>query len=69
MKCKVVLTRTVGLIVEGKNKEAIMDWLRQTTPEEAYLLVDGAADDSYDEEILYNVNNNVIADYVIKEER
>lgn len=66
MKCKVRLTRTVELFVEGKDEEAIMDWLRQTTPEQAYLLTDGVADDSYDEEIVCVVRNDSDVEYVIK---
>ena len=68
MKCKVRLTQTVELIVKGKDEEAIMDWLRQTTPEEAFEMSNGMATTSYDEEILYKINNNVVAGYVIKEE-
>ena len=43
-----------------------MDWLRQTTPEQAYLLTDGVADDSYDEEIVCVVRNDSDVEYVIK---
>lgn len=68
MKCKVRLTRTVELFVEGKDEEAIMDWLRETTPEEAYQLADGGADDSYDEEIICPVRDDSIVDYVIAED-
>ena len=68
MKCKVRLIQTVELIVEGKDEETIMDWLSQTTPEEAFELSDYMASNSYDEEILYEISNNVVAGYVIKEE-
>lgn len=69
MKCKVRLTRTVELFVEGKDEEAIMDWLYQTTPEGAYLLTDGNLEmDEYDEEIICPVRDDSIVDYVIKEE-
>ena len=68
MKCKVMLTRTVEMIVEGRDEETIMDWLRQTTPNEAYELSKGKATDLYDEDILFDVNDNVVADYVIKED-
>jgi hypothetical protein len=68
MKCKVRLTRTVELFVEGKDEDVIMDWLSQTTPEEAYLLTDGSVIESYDEEILYHVRNDVAVGYVIKED-
>ena len=69
MKCKVRLTRTVELFVEGKDEEAIMDWLLETTPEEAYLLTGGNVEDSYDEEIICCVSENSDVDYVIKEEK
>lgn len=68
MKCKVRLTRTVELFVEGKNEDAIMDWLRQTTPEEAYLLADGDVDETYDEEIICPVRDDSDVAYVIKED-
>lgn len=68
MKCKVRLTRTVELFVEGKDEEAILDWLYQTTPEGAYLAADGAVSDEYDEEILFEVRDDSVVDYVIKEE-
>lgn len=68
MKCKVRLTRTVELFVEGKNEDAIMDWLRQTTPEDAYLLTDGVADDEYEEEIVCCVREDSDVNYVIKED-
>lgn len=68
MKCKVRLTQEVELIVEGRDEEAIMDWLSQTTPEEAFELSKGMASTSYDEEILYKINSNVVAGYVIKED-
>ena len=67
MKCKVRLTRTVELIVEGKSEEAIMDWLYQTTPEGAYLLADGDVEDEYTDEIVCPVRDDSIVNYVIKE--
>lgn len=68
MKCKVRLTRTVELVVEGKSEEAILDWLNQTTPEGAYLAADGAVEDEYDEEIICEVRNDAEVDYVIEGE-
>jgi hypothetical protein len=67
MKCKVRLTRTVELFIEGKDEEAILDWLYQTTPEEAYLAADGDVYDEYDDEILFEVRDDSIVNYVIKE--
>ena len=69
MKCKVRLTRTVELFVEGRDEEAIMDWLSQTTPGEAVALANGNVEtDEYNEEIICPVRNDSIVDYVIKED-
>lgn len=69
MKCKVRLTHTVELYVEGKSEDQIQDWLAKTTPEEAYLLSNGyAVDSEYDEEIVCVVREDSEVDYVIKEE-
>lgn len=68
MKCKVRLTRVVELFVEGKDEDTIMDWLRQTTPERAYLLADGDVEESYDEEIICPVRDDSIVDYIIEED-
>lgn len=65
MKCKVRLTRTVELFVEGKSEDAILDWLRQTTPEGAYLATDGDVEDEYDEEIVCVVSDNSVVNYTI----
>ena len=67
MKCKVRLTRTVEMYVEGKSEEAIVDWLSQTTPEDAYYLADGGVDDQYSEEVLYVIRDDSDVDYVIGE--
>lgn len=69
MKCKVKLTHTVTLFVEGESEEQILDWLARTTPQEAYLLSEGTGVDSdYDEEIICAVRDDSEVDYVIKEE-
>lgn len=68
MKCKVRLTRTVELFVEGKDEDTILEWLNETTPEGAYFAADGKASDEYDEEIVCEVRDDSIVDYVIKEE-
>ena len=67
MKCKVRLTHTVEMFVEGDSEEAIMDWLYSTTPQEAVDLATKMVDVSYDEEILYTVRDDSKVDYVIKE--
>ena len=68
MKCKVRLTHTVELIVEGENQEVIMDWLLQTTPEGAIIAANGNTMECYDEEILCVVDDNADVGYVIEEE-
>ena len=68
MKCKVRLTRTVELFVEGKDEEVIMDWLRQITLEGAYLVADGDVEETYDEEIVCHVRDDSNVAYVIKED-
>lgn len=65
MKCKVRLIRTVELFVEGKNEDAILDWLAQTTPEGAYLAADGDVSDEYNEEIICTVRDDSEVNYVI----
>ena len=65
MKCKVRLTRTVELFVEGKNEDAILDWLYQTTPEGAYLAADGDVEDEYNDEIVCVVSDNSVVNYTI----
>ena len=70
MKCKVKLTHTVTLFVEGESEDQIRDWLVQTTPEEAYLLAYNngkQAESEYDEDIVCVVRNDSVVDYVIKE--
>lgn len=67
MKCKVRLTHTVTLFVEGESEDQIQDWLAQTTPEEAYLASYGSSVDSeYEEEIICEVRDDSEVDYVIK---
>lgn len=68
MKCKVRLSRTVEMFVEAENEEDLMDWLRCTTPEEAFELSRGNGSDSYDEEILCYVDDNSVVDYVVEED-
>lgn len=67
MKCKVRLTHTVELFVEGKDEETIMDWLAQTTPEGAIHAAGGNVAEEYDEEILCEVRNDSVVDYVIED--
>lgn len=69
MKCKVRLTRTVELFVEGKDEETILDWLYETTPEGAYLAADGDVSDEYNDEILFPIRDDAEVNYVIKERK
>lgn len=68
MKCKVKLTMSVELIVKGKSEEEIQDWLNTTSPLE---IIDTKIphDESYDEEILKFVHDDVQEDYVIESEK
>ena len=45
-----------------------MDWLRQITPEGAYLVADGDVEETYDEEIVCHVRDDSNVAYVIKED-
>lgn len=68
MKCKVRLTHTVELFVEGKSEEQILDWLNCVTPEEAYLIAynnGGHPGTVYDEEIVCEVRDDSEVDYVV----
>ena len=68
MKAKVVLRQEVELIVEGKSKEEIHDWLSRTTPQQAIELTKAAGKSAfvdYTEEILITLPDNTKADYTI----
>ncbi len=65
MKCKVRLTRTVELFVEGRDEDTILDWLRENTPESVYLATDGNVEDEFDEEIVYVVSDSTAVGYKI----
>jgi hypothetical protein len=67
MKCKVRLTHTVELYVEGESEEAIMDWLLCTTPQEAKDMANNAVEEDYEEEIICEVMEDSDVDYVIGE--
>lgn len=68
MKCKVRLSYTVEMFVEGDSEEAINDWLICTTPEEARDMAHNAVDQEYEEEIICCVDDDSEVDYVIGEE-
>lgn len=67
MKCKVRLTHTVEMFVEGESEEAIMDWMLFTTPEEAKKMAYNGVEEHFDEEIICNVREDSEVDYIIKE--
>lgn len=67
MKCKVRLTHTVELFVEGKDAESIMEWLSQTTPVGAIHATQGNVMEEYDDEILCEVRDDSVVNYVIEE--
>ena len=68
MKCKVRLTHTVEMFVEGESEEAINEWLICTTPEEARDIAHNAVDQEYEEEIICYVDEDSEVDYVIGDE-
>ena len=68
MKCKVRLTHTVEMFVEGESEEAIQDWLNSTTPEEAKKLADKPVDEHWEEEIVCKIREDSYVDYVIGSE-
>lgn len=70
MKCKVRLTHTVEMFVEGPSEEAIQEWLLCNTPQEAKdcAYQNGKiVTEHYDEEIVCPVDDNSEVDYVIEE--
>ena len=66
MKCKVRFTRTVEMYVEGEDEAAILDWMYQTTPEQAYLLADGDVEETYNEEIICPIRDDCEVNYTIQ---
>lgn len=68
MKCKVRLTQTVEMYVEGPSEDAIHEWLLCTTPQEAMDCAVNQVDVFYDEEIVDYAREDSDVDYVIEEE-
>lgn len=67
MKCKVRLSYTIEMFVEGKSEEEIAEWLNNTTPSEAKELAgNNMVNEDYNEEIICNVRDDSVVDYVIK---
>lgn len=67
MKCKVRLTHTVEMFVEGESEEVIQEWLLCTTPQEAKEKANNGVIEHFDEEIVCEVRDDSEVDYVIKE--
>ena len=65
MKCKVRMTYAIEFFVEGKSEDAIQEWMGNITPEQARDLINGSIDENYTEEIICNVADDSIVDYVI----
>ena len=68
MKCKVRMTHTIEFFVEGKSEDSILDWLNNTTPEEARELINDVDYEEYAEEIICPIADDSIVDYVIEDE-
>jgi hypothetical protein len=68
MKCKVRLTHTVEMFVEGPSEEAIQEWLLCTTPEEARDMAIRGISEDYNEEIIAYVRDDSEVDYIIGDE-
>ena len=74
MKCKVRLTYSVEMFVEGESEEAIVDWLNCTTPTEAKNLAENNfatgksrfVTEDYSDEIICHVQDDSVVDYVIQ---
>lgn len=67
MKCKVRLTHTVEMFVEGPSEDAIHEWLLFTTPQEAKEMAVNGVTEHFDEEIVCEVREDSEVDYVIEE--
>ena len=65
MKCKVKLTYSVEMFVEGESEEAIVEWLNCTTPTKAKSLAENYVEEDYSEEIICHVQDNSVVDYTI----
>ena len=67
MKCKVRLTQTVEMYVEGQSWNSVQEWLLCTTPQEAIDCAENEVSVYYDEEIVCEVRDDSEVDYVIEE--
>ena len=67
MKYKVRLTHSVEMVVEGTSMEDVQEWLNNTTPDEAKAMAINLelVDESYDEDILNEVENSSIPNIIL----
>lgn len=65
MKCKVRMTHTVEMVVEGESEDDIQEWLNSTTPDEAKGLANSPVYEYWEEEIVCNASEDEYVDYVI----
>lgn len=68
MKVRVRLSFSIEMAVEGKSEDAIINWLNNTTPEEALELVSNHSlvDTDYTEEIICPIRDDSEVSYVIR---
>lgn len=69
MICKVKMSHTVYLFVEGDSEETIQDWMANLTPEEAKHLAEAQTgnyiEHDFEDEILCPVRDDSYPDYII----
>lgn len=66
MKAKVRWTHTVEMFVDGESKEVIQNWISSITSTDAKNLVgNNIVEESFTEEIVCQVRDDSIVDYVI----
>lgn len=65
MKCKVRLTCSVEMVVEGESEDAILEWLNVTSPGDV-INSSIPCNTDYSEEILETLLDSADADYVIE---
>lgn len=66
MKCKIRMSYSIELFVEGKDEEEIYDWMSEHTPEEVKKMVSNLNSEEYDDEIICNVRDDSFVDYIIE---
>lgn len=66
MKCKVRLTYAVEMFVEADSMDSVTEWLNNTTPAEAKAMATNMVEEDYSEEVICQVQDDSIVDYVIQ---